>query len=96
MENKTKIYIGLGVLAVAGLSYYLWKTTTEKKPEEKANAAGRLGRVSPRVSPRVAPINTPVGKVKIGDKWIENNQCCVVDQFGAIVCKNAPCSIATS
>ncbi len=31
MENK-KLYIGLGVLAIAGIGYYMWK---KNKPEEQ-------------------------------------------------------------
>lgn len=34
MENK-KLYIGLGVLAVAGIGYYMWKKNEEK--EVKSN-----------------------------------------------------------
>ena len=33
MENK-KLYIGLGVLAIAGIGYYIWK---KNKPENKSN-----------------------------------------------------------
>jgi hypothetical protein len=33
MENK-KLYIGLGILAVAGIGYYMWK---KNKTEEKSN-----------------------------------------------------------
>ncbi len=36
MENK-KIYIGLGVLAVAGIAYYMWK---KNKPENKSEFLG--------------------------------------------------------
>lgn len=35
MDNK-KLYIGLGVLAVAGIGFYLWKKNQEA-PEEKSN-----------------------------------------------------------
>jgi hypothetical protein len=30
MENK-KLYIGLGVLALAGIGYYIWKKNEEKE-----------------------------------------------------------------
>ena len=61
--NK-KILIGAGILAAAGLTYYLWKknkdasetkTGGEKKPEKKVNAIG--------VNRRFAPINVPLGTV---------------------------------
>ena len=63
MKNKN-LYIGLGVLAVAGVAFYMWKkkqgesseTETAGASEEKASATGRFGRVSPRFSPRVAPV----------------------------------------
>lgn len=42
MDNK-KLYIGLGVLAVAGIGFYLWKKKQgeSSETEEKANAIGR-------------------------------------------------------
>ena len=36
MENK-KLYIGLGILAVAGIGYYIWK---KNKSENKSSASG--------------------------------------------------------
>ena len=68
MDNKKKILIGVGVLAAVGLAYYLWKkdkaedksekTGGEKKPEEKANALGRVNRFAPVVSPKISPLGT--------------------------------------
>jgi len=56
--NK-KVLIGVGVLAAAGLAYYLWKknkdASTEGK-EEKANAFGRFSTRGSMLTPRVAPI----------------------------------------
>jgi hypothetical protein len=60
--NK-KVLIGLGVLAVAGVAFYMWKkkqgesseTETAVASEEKANAIGRNSTL--RFSPsRVAPV----------------------------------------
>jgi len=72
MKNKN-LYIGLGILAVAGIGFYMWKkkqgesseTETAGATEEKANAIGRFGRVSPRVAPVIAPIGT-VGVGTVG------------------------------
>ena len=36
MENK-KLYIGLGILAIAGIGYYMWK---KNKSENKSSASG--------------------------------------------------------
>jgi hypothetical protein len=40
--NKKTILIGLGVLAVAGIGYYMWKKKSETTSgaEEKSNAKG--------------------------------------------------------
>ena len=37
MDNK-KIYIGLGILAVVGIGYYIWQN---KNTENKSNATGK-------------------------------------------------------
>jgi len=65
--NK-KILIGAGILAAAGLTYYLWKknkasetetkTGGETKPEVKVNA---LGRVGSRMSLAPLILNATVG-----------------------------------
>jgi len=63
--NK-KVLIGVGVLAAAGLAYYLWKknkdASTEGK-EEKANAIGRFSTSGSMLTPRVAPVIAPIGTV---------------------------------
>jgi hypothetical protein len=72
MKNKN-LYIGLGVLAVAGIGFYMWKKkqgeSSEKETavasEEKANAIGRNSTL--RFSPsRVAPVIAPIGTVGVG------------------------------
>ena len=76
MENKKKIYIGLGILAVAGFAYWMWnknkdeeaseKTGGEKKPEEaKASVNGRRGLGNIAVTPRI----NPQGLVDGGGGW---------------------------
>ena len=43
--NKKTMLIGLGVLAVAGIGYYMWKKKSETSAdgEEKSNARGARG-----------------------------------------------------
>jgi hypothetical protein len=38
MENK-KVIIGLGVLAIAGIGYYMWK---KNKTENNSNVSGKI------------------------------------------------------
>ena len=48
MENK-KLYIGLGILAVAGIGYYMWKKHEEKEKnsyssdDKKSNVTAATG-----------------------------------------------------
>jgi hypothetical protein len=53
MENR-KLYIGLGVLAVAGIGYYMWKKnneiSTEEKSESKTSEVQGGGEVQPCVT----------------------------------------------
>lgn len=66
MNNNKKILIGLGVLAAAGLAYYLWKkdksedaTETKTGGEKKASAIGRIGNGMSLGSPKIS--NATVG-----------------------------------
>jgi len=43
--NQKRILIGVGVLAAAGLVYYLWKKNESKEPEEKKASATGLGAI---------------------------------------------------
>ena len=59
MTKKTKMWLGVGVVALA--AYYLWKKSEEKKAKAPfANASGRLkfGR----------PANLPSGLNRFGEK----------------------------
>jgi hypothetical protein len=62
MKNKT-IFIGLGVLAVAGIGYYMWK----KKSETTSGACGCSGADGEEKS----NISAPSGSAGDGMKW-----CC--------------------
>lgn len=116
--NK-KVLIGLGVLAVAGVAFYMWKkkkgsesSESETKSEEKANAFGRIGRVSQRVSPsivsasrvtpiiannRVVSVPTPLGKgTGCGDKHVAGNTCLCSDGSYCCACQDSDKSSGSS
>lgn len=107
MNNKN-LYIGLGVLAVAGIGFYMWKkkqgesseTETAGVSEEKASATGRFGRVSPRFSPRVTPVVVANAVVTDSTKPYKGSAsgkwiCPYFDEKDQ-VWKEAPCKMFTT
>jgi uncharacterized protein (UPF0333 family) len=91
--NK-KLLIGAGVLAVAGVAYYMWKKNkdSETSTETKANAVGTIGNVE-----KMAFGVIPVSKLKKGDKWYDSKskECCRFNG-DTIKCTPAPCTISSN
>jgi hypothetical protein len=93
--NKKTMLIGLGVLAVAGIGYYMWKKKNETTSaaangeDESSNAVGvKRGGLVARLGNRTkATIQVPVGTApqafwaELAD-WLKKN---LADKDGAIV-----------
>ena len=91
--NKN-LMIGLGVLAVAGIAYYMYK-----KPKATSNVSTKSGETSSnaRGFEETEEVSNPLssGKVKVGDTWFDydNKECCFVQSDYTIKCTPAPCSL---